>query len=65
MYGDFEDFVSCHNDGEALQNMVEVNGVKYPAMHGTLPHKEDLSLLKCHHFPPVLSLYKEHGFPEK
>lgn len=46
MYGDFEDFVSCHNDEEALQNMVEVNGVKYPKMHGALPHEEDLFLLK-------------------
>lgn len=64
-YGDFEDFVSCHSDGEALQNMVEVNGVKYPETRGILPHKEDLSLLECHHFPPVLSSYKEHGFPEK
>lgn len=72
MYWNIEDFVSCHNDGEALQNLVEVNGVKYPEMHGTLPHKEDLFLLKCHHSPPpptpappVLSSYKEHGFPEK
>lgn len=48
IYGDIGDFVGCHNDWYALQNLVEVNDTKHPIMHGILPHNEKLSLLKCH-----------------